>query len=392
MKSGIDVFTEKGLIDKIKSKKIGLLIHAASVNRELIHICQIFRDKGIKVEFIFTPEHGLYGEAQDMEAVEDSTYEYYTKAPVISLYGKSKDSLYPERNLVKECDIIIVDLQDVGARYYTYVWTIYNFLEVCLSTGTELWILDRVNPINGVNVEGPILKRKFFSFVGKGEIPIRHGLTIGEIIYNLSTKEKKEWQQLLKIIKLEGWHREYYFDETGLSWVMPSPNMPSLNTALVYPGSCLIEATILSEGRGTTRPFEIIGAPFIRMDWAQFLNNQGLPGVIFRAIRFKPKFNKYKDQVCNGIFIHVTDRNKFLPVTTGIVILWSLFQQKYNQTEYLWREEPYEFETEIAPITMLTGDILWKELIEDPSVHWKDIVNLWKKDELYFLENRAVLY
>jgi len=296
-----------------------------------------------------------------------------TGLPVYSLYGKTRK---PTSEMLKYIDILIIDLQDVGARYYTFIWTMALCMEACEGK-IPLIVLDRVNPIGGIITEGPLLKKNFTSFVGLHPLPVRHGMTIGEIA--LYFKDNFYPKVDLTVIYLKNWKRKLWFNETGLHWVMPSPNMPTLDTATVYPGMCLLEGTILSEGRGTTRPFEIFGAPFI--DPAKLvkrLNEFKLKGVFFRPLYFTPTFNKFSGQLCGGVQIHVIDREKFKAFKTAVAILLTI-KEIYPQIN-IWREPPYEYEFEKLPFDILSGsDRLRKDIEEGKSL--KDM-EYWWNDEL----------
>ena len=251
----------------------------------------------------FGPEHGLWGTAQDQIPVL-TDHDSILNIPIFSLYG---DHRAPAAEVLKNIDILVCDLQDVGSRYYTFVWTMALAMQACAKFGKKFIVLDRPNPINGVTLEGPLLDMNYASFVGLYPVPVRHGLTIGEMASWLN--ERFSIGADLQVIRMKGWKRRMYFGDTGLPWVLPSPNMPTVDTAVVYPGGCLIEGTNLSEGRGTTRPFEIVGAPYINPDQlAGLLNRDKLPGVTFRACRFEPTFHKFKEEPCGGIQIHVKDR------------------------------------------------------------------------------------
>ncbi len=385
--SGIDIF-EKCLPQRFYGLKAGLLIHPASVNKKLIHTKDILLEsKKIKVTAFFGPQHGIFGNTQDNMVEWEGFIDRATGLPVYSLYGKTRK---PAPEMLNNVDVFIIDLQDVGTRYYTFIWTMALCMKACEERGIPVIVLDRVNPIGGHLIEGPVLKNEFSSFVGLHPLPVRHGMTIGEIA--LYFKDKFYQNLDLKVISLKGWRRFQWFDHTGLLWVMPSPNMPALETATVYPGMCLIEGTILSEGRGTTRPFEIFGAPFIEPEkLVRRLRDFRLKGVFFRPLYFTPTFNKFSGELCGGAQIHVTDREKFKPFKTTVAILLAL-RDLYPDIN-LWRNPPYEYEFKKLPFDILAGsDRLRKEIEQGRTL--KDIESWWNSEVLAFekIRNRYLLY
>jgi uncharacterized protein YbbC (DUF1343 family) len=290
--------------------------------------------------------------------------------------------------MLRNLNTIVFDIQDVGSRYYTFIYTLSYIMEACAATDIEVVVLDRPNPINGVDVEGPVLERGYESFVGRFPIPIRHGMTVGE----LALLFQKEFgiQCRLNIIKMEGWNRRWLFPETGLPWVLPSPNMPTPDTALVYPGMCLFEGTNVSEGRGTTRPFEIFGAPWIDPD--KFCNAVShLSGVTFRPLYFQPTFNKFAGQLCGGAQIHVTDSSKFQPVKMAVTLL--AFLLKEYPGSFKWKDPPYEFVHDRLPIDILFGNSWIRESLEKGE-HADQIESLWssKLTDFIKLRQKYLLY
>jgi uncharacterized protein YbbC (DUF1343 family) len=279
-----------------------------------------------------------------------------------------------------------MDLQDVGARYYTYIWTATYCVEACHTLGLPALLLDRPNPLDGVHIEGPGVASAFRSFVGQHDIVTRHGLTIGEIA-TLVARERG-WSEALEVLELRGWRRAQLFDETGLPWVLPSPNMPSLDTAIVYPGMCLIEGTNVSEGRGTTRPFEIIGAPWLDgHELAAALTTEGLPGCCFRPLEFKPMFHKYAGEICGGVQTHVTNRSEFLPLRTGVALLRAM--ATLGSTRFQWRTERYEFIDDRPAIDLLAGGPWLREGIESGAT-LEDLCAHWAAEELRFEDRREI--
>lgn len=339
---GIDVFLEKYL-DLVKGKKVGLVTNPTGVNGNLECTIDLFyKNPGIKLAVLYGPEHGARGNAQAGEYVPFYIDEKY-KIPVFSLYGQSmkpssdmlknideymrsfditKTGKIPEKMMVKNIDVLLFDIQDVGTRIYTYIATMAYCLQAAAENGIDFIVLDRPNPVNGVDMEGPLLEYpQYSSFVGLYPIPVRHGMTVGELalFFNDRFLEKKA---NLKVIPMEGWERRMWYDETSLPWVIPSPNMPGLNTATVYPGQVFLEGTNISEGRGTTKPFETFGAPWIDgYELTKKLNELNLPGIKFREAWFKPTFSKYSGELCGGAQIHVIDRDRYRPFESSLYII-----------------------------------------------------------------------
>jgi uncharacterized protein YbbC (DUF1343 family) len=334
----------------LQGSRIGLLVHPASVNKKLEHAVALFRkSKNFTLSALFGPQHGIRGETQDNMIEWKDFIDRRTGLPVFSLYGHARK---PDSHMLRDIDVFVIDVQDVGSRYYTFIWTMELCMQACLERNKSIVILDRPNPIGGHGVEGPVLEMDFSSFVGQRPMPVRHGMTIGEIACYL----RNEFYPLLDlhIISMRNWRRKMWFDNTGLPWVMPSPNMPALDTATVYPGMCLLEGTNISEGRGTTRPFEIFGAPFIDPDeLLTRLNAFRLPGVVFRPMYFQPTFQKYAGKLCGGAQIHVINRTKFRPFKTGVAILKRIHD--LYPDEFRWKQPPYEYETLKMPIDILAG-------------------------------------
>ena len=306
MRSGLEVFLESG-VEGVRGKRVGVCCNPTAVDRNYRHILELLAGAGVNVVRVFGPEHGVAATAQDMIGVEDEG------AEVISLYGDSEESLRPTPESLADLDVLIFDIQDIGSRYYTYQATLGFIMEVAATVDTKVIVLDRPNPINGVAVEGNIVRDGYESFVSAYKLPVRHGMTMGE----LGTYFKRELglsKLDYEVVKCEGWERWMWLDDTDLPWVLPSPNMPTLETATIYPGMCLIEGTNLSEGRGTTRPFHFVGAPWL--DPARFEElcrlgaiDNGLEGVAFRAASFQPGFQKHAWDICGGVEIHLTDRD-----------------------------------------------------------------------------------
>jgi uncharacterized protein YbbC (DUF1343 family) len=346
VKTGLDILLDHR-IPSLKGARVGFLCHQASVDAQLRHGIQRLRSKKVHLTTLFAPEHGLWGIAQDqipVSSVSEGTL------PVHSLYG---DHRYPHADTLSEIDVLICDLQDVGSRYYTFIWTMALAMQACARFGKKFIVLDRPNPINGVTLEGPVLDPEYASFVGLYPVPVRHGMTIGEIA--LWVNHGLEIDADLEVIPMTGWKRSMAFEETGLPWVLPSPNMPTVDTAWIYPGGCLIEGTLLSEGRGTTRPFELIGAPYIEPDvLANSLNKDKLPGLLFRPCRIEPTFHKFQGQSCGAVQIHVTDRRKVKSFMAYLKLIQRV--RELYPKDFGWRPPPYEYETEKLPFDILCGN------------------------------------
>jgi uncharacterized protein YbbC (DUF1343 family) len=358
VRTGIDIF-EKHWPKVLEGVRTGLVIHPASVSRHLEDTFQLFMKSGkLRVTALFGPQHGIRGETQDNMVEWEGFSDEETGIPVYSLYGETRK---PEPFMLRDIDVLVIDLQDVGSRYYTYIWTMELCMEACSEMKKSLVVLDRPNPLGGLRLEGPVLRRDFASFVGNRALPVRHGMTMGEIASYL--KYSFHHSLDLHVIPMRGWSRKMWFDETGLTWVMPSPNMPTLDSAVVYPGTCLLEGTNLSEGRGTTRPFEIVGAPFIDpREFVSRLMEQSIPGVVFRPLYFQPTFQKYAGRVCGGAQLHVTDRDRFRPFMAGAAVIRAA---RYLYPEYFqWKSPPYEYETVKMPIDILAGSDSFRNDIE----------------------------
>ena len=338
--------------ENLRGTRLGALLHPASVSATLEHAAHILeRNDGklFRLHALFGPQHGYLGQTQD-NMVEWQTYEHARLGiPVYSLYGEHRE---PTPAMLEGIDAFVIDLQDVGARYYTFIWTMFLCMRACEQSDVHVIVLDRPNPINGLTTEGPLLDPAFRSFVGLHSLPVRHGRTIGALAELF--REEVFPRCRLTVLPMKGWDRAMWFDQTGLPWVMPSPNMPTLDTATVYPGLCLLEGTNISEGRGTARPFELFGAPFIDAEaLTRELNQLDLRGVRFRENWFQPTFQKFAGKMCGGAQLHVTDRNRFTPFRTGIEIIRTI-RRMYHDS-FLWKDPPYEYEYERLPIEVLLG-------------------------------------
>lgn len=335
MKLGLEVFLDKHA-SRYKGKRIGLLTNITGVNHKLESAIDLFaQHKDIQLNALFGPEHGIRGEAKEGEWVESSV-DLYTNVPVYSLYSTDKK---PNKEMLHNVDTVFCDLQDIGSRYYTFIYTMANMMKLCYEEGKEVVVLDRPNPINGVDVEGNLVQCNFQSFVGQFPIPVRHGLTIGELALLFNSEFDIECD--LKVFEMEGWTRDTYYDETDLYWVSPTPNATTIDMCLLYPGTCLIEGTNISEGRGTTKPFEIIGAPFINgKELVSVLSTQNLKGVLFRPTVFKPMYNKFSNEVCEGVQLHISDRSILNPFLIGLKVL-KVLKMLYPDEVHFIRSEDF---------------------------------------------------
>lgn len=382
MKLGIDQLLSQNT-SRFKNARIGLLAHPASIDSEGIPtLIKLHEHPDFNLVKLFGPEHGLWGMAQDMESV-DQEFDPLTKLPVKSLYGSTIDSIKPCVSDFENLDILICDLQDIGARYYTYIYTMAFCMEIAAKTQTKVIVLDRPNPI-GNALEGNILDIKYRSFVGYYPILTRHGMTMGELASYFNTEENLNCD--LEVISMKDWNRHSYYDENNLVWVAPSPNMPTIDTAILYPGLCLLEATEISEGRGTTRPFEWVGAPYIDpFLLAEKLNQLKLSGVFFRPIGFKPGFQKFQNQFCYGVQIHLLDRVNLQPLLIGVKIIETIYHL-YPQ-DFKWREKPYEFVEEIPAIDLLWGNDSLRKSLES-GVETSELIKNMDSDIKLFLKKR----
>ena len=367
---------------RLAGRRYGLLAHGASITADARPIHRALAAIHAP-QALFGPEHGFYGIEQDMVASESQT-DPWTGAPIVSLYGDSEDSLKPCPCAFNGLDLLIIDLQDVGSRYYTYAATAIWAAEAALAQGCEVWVLDRPNPIGGEVVEGDLLRPGYESFVGAFRMPVRHGLTLCELV--LLEAKRRGWGDGLEVWSMEGWRRGMTWEETGLPWIAPSPNMPTTLTALVYPGGCLVEATELSEGRGTTRPFQLTGAPHVDpVALADGLNARGLAGIVFVPTWFRPQFQKHAKQVCGGVELVVTDPNAFRSYRAGIELLDEVY--RLDPDAFEWREKPYEFVSDRPAIDLLTGGPECREAIESGE-GLEDWMAGWAADEREFREER----
>jgi molybdopterin-guanine dinucleotide biosynthesis protein MobB len=344
----------------ISGKRFGLITNPSGVTAEGVPSWRALADlRGAELVRLFGPEHGVDGGAIYMEAVRNAVHAP-TGLPCVSLYGSSVESLKPSREDLEGLEAIVFDIQDVGARYYTYVWTMLLAMEACAEAGLRFIVCDRANPIGGA-VEGAPQDPDHLTFVGLHPVSVRHGMTAGEMARLLAAERKLNLD--LTVVPLSGWARDVPFSGTGLSWVSPSPNIPSPATALLYPGICLVEGTNVSEGRGTTRPFELVGAPWLDATrFADSLNALGLPGLQCVPIHFRPMFDKHAGSSCGGVFLAVTDAKRFRSFETGLRVVE--MARRLAPRDFRWRAEPYEFERR-PPIDLLTGSTRFRKFLEE---------------------------
>ncbi len=383
VRTGLDHLREQSFTP-LRGLRVGLVTHPAAVDHRLRHACELLAQApGVKLAAVFGPEHGLMGEAQDLIGVRDGT-DPHSGLRVHSLYGDSLESLKPTAEQLHGLDALVIDLQDVGSRYYTFQATMLFCLEAASQHGLRTIVLDRPNPLGGEVVEGPLLQPSYESFVGVHPLVTRHGLTIGELARMYKAERRLGGE--LEVIPCIGWRRGMDFAQTGLPWVLPSPNMPTLDTALVYPGQCLLEGTNLSEGRGTTRPFELCGSPWIdARKLCRRLQDEALPGVFFRPAWFRPTFHKFAGQTCAGLQFQVTERQAFQPVRTSLALLSAV--RDLSGDALAWRREPYEFVADRLAIDLLFGSERERKALEK-GISARDICSAWEAEEESFRKRR----
>jgi uncharacterized protein YbbC (DUF1343 family) len=360
---------------RLRGKRVGIVANPASIDQDFVHVVdRIAQADGVTLGAIFGPQHGFNADLQENMIETPHAESAAHRVKVYSLYSETRE---PTPAMLDGLDVLVVDLQDVGTRIYTFIYTMAYCLTGAARAGIPVIVCDRPNPIGGVAVEGPMLEPGFESFVGLYPIPMRHGLTIGELarLFNDTFGLGAD----LTVEPMTGWSRQAFWDETGVPWVIPSPNMPTLDTAIVYPGQVLFEGTMLSEARGTTRPFELCGAPGLDPNvLAKTLNGYRLPGAQFRPVSFEPTFHKHAKTLCHGVQIHVTDRRAFEPVLATTAVLHEMRQM--NPAEFAWRPPPYEYEHTLLPIDILAGAAHYREDIDrgtDPrrmAESWKPAV------------------
>jgi beta-N-acetylhexosaminidase len=361
-------------IDILENLRVGLICNQASVNHQFEHAADLFfENPNINLTTLFGPQHGIRGEVQDNMVETSHTIDKQTNLPIYSLYSETRK---PTEEMLENVDAIVFDLQDVGCRVYTFIYTMANAMKACAKHGKKFIVCDRPNPINGVDIEGNLLEIGHESFVGMYPIPMRHGLTVSELalLFNKEFNINCE----LEVVTMENWERSDFCDETDAPWVLPSPNIPTVDTAIVFPATVYLEGTQVSEGRGTTKPFEILGAPYIdAKQLTESLNELQLPGVIFRQTNFLPTFQKHQKIVCGGTFLHISDRKTFKPVITGLAIIQNLIELFPN--DFKWKTPPYEYEYDRNPFDVIAGTVKIREMLENGS-GLEEIENSWRED------------
>jgi uncharacterized protein YbbC (DUF1343 family) len=366
----------------IAGKRVGLVCNPASVDAELRHSAdRLVEAPDVTLAALFGPQHGFRSDLQDNMIESPHARDSRRRVPIYSLYSETRE---PTAEMLGGLDALVIDLQDVGTRVYTFVYTMANCMRAAARHRLPVIVCDRVNPIDGESIEGARLRSEWTSFVGQFPIPMRHGLTVGELarLFNEAFGIGAE----LHVVPMSGWKRSMYLDDTGLPWVIPSPNLPTLDSAIVYPGAVLFEGTMLSEGRGTTRPFELIGAPWIDGErLAAVMNDRGLPGVHFRPVFFEPTFQKHARRTCGGCQIHVLDRRSFQPLRTAVELIDGF--RRENRDAFAWRQPPYEYEHDKQPIDILYGsDRLRATLDGDGDLN--RLIASWRADEDDFRRQR----
>jgi uncharacterized protein YbbC (DUF1343 family) len=361
-RSGLDVLAASDF-EKLKGKSIGLVCNQATISADHRHILELLLDRHRKGDFkiarVFGPQHGLFGHTQDNMIEWEGATDPRTGLMIHSLYGEHRE---PTDEMLSDVELLVVDLPDIGSRYYTFIWTTALCMKRCEALGIPVLVLDRPNPIGGLQVEGTVLDPEYASFVGLYPLPLRHGMTLGEIACYLQVKFFPKLS--IGVEQVIGWSRGDYYDQTGLPWAMPSPNMPLLETAVVYPGGCLLEGTNMSEGRGTTRPFETFGAPYLDgWKFAAALNDVEIPGCRFRPVQFQPTFQKHAGALCEGAFLHVVDRRAFEPVLAFVAVMQEAVKQSGGA--FKWNDPPYEYEYEKLPIDILAGNDWLRKDVEE---------------------------
>lgn len=363
--------------------RIGLICNQASVDHRFRHAADILHaHPDVELRALFGPQHGIRGDVQDNMIETDHTVDAETGLPIHSLYSETRD---PTEAMLRDVDVLVFDMQDVGCRIYTFAYTMANSMIAARRFGKRVIVCDRPNPINGVHVAGNVLEPEQASFVGQYAIPTRHGMTLGELalLFNDHFGIKCD----LEVVSMDGWERAHWLDQTDAPWVMPSPNIPTLDSATVFPGTVHFEGTQLSEGRGTTRPFELVGAPYINADnYARTLNALGLQGVYFRSCIFRPTFQKHGGVSCGGVQIHVMDRDAFEPVIAGLYMVKAAYDM--YRDDFRWKEPPYEYVYDRNPFDVISGTSSIRRAIEDGS-SIESLANSWQSELERFGQERS---
>jgi uncharacterized protein YbbC (DUF1343 family) len=373
---------------RLAGRRVGIVCNPASIDRSLRHIAdRLVHQPDVTLTAIFGPQHGFRSDVQENMIETGHARDALRRVPVYSLYSETRE---PTAEMLRDVDVLVIDLQDVGTRIYTYIYTMANCLVAAKKHAIPVIVCDRPNPIGGDAVEGPMLVHGFESFVGLYPLPMRHGMTIGELarLFNDSFGIGAD----LEVVPMEGWSRGTYFDATGIPFVLPSPNIPTLDACIVYPGTVLFEGTNVSEGRGTTKPFELLGAPWVDAErFAETMNALDLPGVRFRPSVIEPTFHKHAHASCGGCQIHVLDRATFRPVEAGVALIAAF--RAADPDQFRWRDPPYEYEHRLLPIDILAGSSQLREQIE-AGVSARDIARSWTDgvDAFRKVRERYLLY
>ena len=356
----------------LRGARVGLVCNQASVNHNYHHAADLLHEHpDVNLRALFGPQHGIRGDVQDNMVETEHGIDRKTGLPVYSLYSETRE---PTEAMLKDIDVIVFDMQDVGCRIYTFVYTLANCMRAARKWGKKVVVCDRPNPISGSGVAGNVLEPEYASFVGQFSIPTRHGMTVAELARMFNNHFSLDSE--IEVVTMDGWQRKFWHDETNAPWVLPSPNIPTVDSATVFPGTVHFEGTQLSEGRGTTRPFELVGAPYIDPDdYALQLNSLGLAGVFFRSCAFQPTFQKHAGVTCGGVQIHVTDRQSFEPVVAGVAMV-KLAYDLYTD-DFLWKNTPYEYVYDKNPFDVISGTNKIREAIEQGS-GLNEIQDSWK--------------
>jgi uncharacterized protein YbbC (DUF1343 family) len=379
VRAGLELLLDDPAV--VRGRRVGLVANPSSITATLEHASvALARRRGVDLRALFGPEHGIAADAQDLVEVGHSR-DRATGLPVYSLYGETR---VPTPAMLADVDAMVYDVQDVGSRYYTFIYTMLHVIEACASEGRRVVVLDRPNPLGGSVVDGNVLDPNFLSFVGLHTLAVRHGMTAGELALMFAGERGLDAD--LHVIRMKGWRRPMQWEDTGLPWVLPSPNMPTVDTAFVYPGGCLVEGTNLSEGRGTTRPFELVGAPWLDgLALARDLERERIPGAGFRAAAFTPTFQKHANRLCHGVQVHVTDRARFPAFLAYLLLVHHARRQ--DPAQFAWRDPPYEYETVKRPFDILCGTARIREAMER-GVSPRRLAAGWAKQAAAFRRRR----
>ena len=375
-------------IDALAGARVGLVCNQASVDHRFRHAADLFHEHAkINLTALFGPQHGIRGDVQDNMIETGHAVDRRTQVPIYSLYSETRE---PTEEMLRDVDVIVVDLQGVGCRIYTFAYTMANCMRAAKRLGKKVIVCDRPNPIGGEMVAGNVTERGHESFVGQFSLPTRHGMTMGELarLFNEHFGIGCE----LEVVELGGWSRDLWYGDTNGPWVLPSPNIPTPDSCKVFPGTVHLEGTQMSEGRGTTRPFELVGAPYIDADqYANALTALNLPGVAFRSCVFMPTFQKHAGKACGGVQIHVLDRVQFEPVSAGVAIVKTAHD--LYRDDFRWKDPPYEYEFERNPFDVIAGTTEMRAQIERGE-SLDSIVESWQPalDEFKRVRREHLLY